>query len=211
MAKWETWELASHVLEYEDETHTYICDGIVIPSVTQLIERRFGDKYSRVPRRILEEAARKGTLLHKAIENAEKSGFADAYELSPEEWEIAAEFGSYLFLKQENSLTVEGSELPLLIPYKEKIIAAGRMDILAVNGDGDHGVVDVKRTSKLDDDYLSYQLELYNRGLLYTYDIKANFHGCLWLRNKAREYRLIEPCETLVDELLEEYINEIRC
>ena len=211
MAKWESWELKGHILEYEDESHTYVCDGMVIPSVTQIMGLRFGNKYSGVPHHVLEEAARKGTLLHKAIENAEKSGFADAYELSPEEWEIAAEFGSYLFLKRENGLTVDASEIPLLIPYKERIIAAGRMDVLAVNGDGEHGVVDVKRTSKLDSEYLAYQLKLYDRGLLYTYDIEAKFHGCLWLRNKIREYRLIDPCEALVDELLEEYINGVRC
>lgn len=210
MNNWESWDIRGHTLEYDDESHTYLCDGLIVPSVTEIMEKkRFSRKYQYVPKNVLMEAARKGTLLHHTIEKAEKSGFFDKYDLLPEEQEIAEEFASYFVLKKENGLICEGNELPLLIPYKGKIIAAGRMDILAVNGNGEIGVVDIKRTANLDEKYLSYQLTLYGRGLQYCYNIKPAFYGCLWLRESKRKYKLIEPCENLVEELLEEVANEV--
>ena len=33
----EQWQINGGVLEYIDETHTYLYDGIVLPSITQLL------------------------------------------------------------------------------------------------------------------------------------------------------------------------------
>ena len=33
----KTWELCGKTLEFIEETHTYLVDGIVVPSVTELI------------------------------------------------------------------------------------------------------------------------------------------------------------------------------
>ena len=211
MSRWETWEIAGHTLEYNDESHLYICDGIIVPSVTTLLKRRFAKKYADVPEFVLKRAAWLGTTLHGAIENAEKSGDAESYILTETEGAIKDEFSGYLSLKNQYGFTVEGNEMPLVIPYKGEIIAAGRMDLLLMNRDGQLGVADIKRTAKLDEIYLSYQLTLYGRGIKYCYGVDPEFYRCVWLRKKEKAYRAIRPCEAQVDGLLEEIVNENNC
>lgn len=204
---WESWTIRGHVLEYDDESHCYICDGLIVPSVTQILKRRFGGKYDGVPGHILREAARKGTLLHNAIEALEISirKGEDAPEHSAE---IADEMRSYDFLKRHYGFTVEGNEMPLLIPYKGKIVAAGRMDMLLVDKDGRIGIADIKRTAKLDESYLSYQLTLYARGMEYCHNTTPEFYRCIWLRGTERKYKEIRGCDKLVDDLLSEVAQD---
>lgn len=201
---WETWEIKDHILEYDDENHLYICDGVIVPSVTQLMQRRFGSKYDGVPRYVLNNAARLGNMIHHVIEKAEALKDASDYILSEPEYEVADEFRSYLAMKKRWGFTVEGNEMPLLIPYKGEIIAAGRMDLLLMNKDGKLGVADIKRTAKLDENYLRYQTTLYGRGVQYCYNIDPQFYACVWLRKKESAYRLMRPDDRLVDLLLEE-------
>lgn len=203
---WESWNIRDHILEYEDESHTYICDGLVVPSVTTVLGEMFNQKYANIPTKVLNEAARKGTLLHKAIENAEKAGsfgFAEDYILSPAEQEIAEEFRSYIFLKRSYGFTCEGSEMPLLLKFEDKIVAAGRMDMLVMDRDGRLGIADIKRTAQMDKNWLSYQLTLYSYGLAYSYNINAEFLRCIWLREDKRKYAEIPFCDDLAQEVLE--------
>ena len=65
----EVFEIKGGVLEYIDETHTYIYNGIVLPSITQMLKVKFGNKYDGIPKEFLERAAQRGTALHKAIED----------------------------------------------------------------------------------------------------------------------------------------------
>lgn len=204
MSNWQTWEIAGHTLEYDDDSHLYICDGVIVPSVTQLLKRRFGRKYEGVPKYILNNAARLGTMLHESIEQAELTGNAEGYILPSECSEIRDEFKGYLSMKKQYGFVVEKNELPLIIPYKGEIIAAGRMDLLLSDRDGRLGVADIKRTAKLDEQYLAYQLTLYGRGVKYCYGIDSEFFACVWLRKTERSYRMIRPRDELIDALLEE-------
>lgn len=208
MSSWQSWEIAGHTLEYDDDSHLYICDGVIVPSVTQLLKRRFGNKYNGIPKYILENAARLGTMLHETIEEAELSGNAEAFEISVERQEIKDEFNGYLSLKKQWKFQSEKNELPLVIPYKGQIIAAGRMDLLLSNRDGALGVADIKRTAKLDENYLAYQLTLYGRGVKYCYNVDPKFYACIWLRKKERLYKLLRPNDMAVDRLLDEVWNE---
>lgn len=202
---WETHEVCGHVVEYDDSTHTYIADGIEVPSVTQLLKRRFGGKYDGIPKAVLENAARLGTLLHETIEAAEK---ADDFSAFVPPAEVEDEFRSYRFLKKQYGFTCMGNEILLLIPYKGEIIAAGRMDMLVSSREGKTGVADIKRTSVLDENYLSYQLTLYALGLKYRTGTEAEFGRCIWLRKTERKYKAIPFCFDLVEELLEEVYRE---
>ena len=206
MGKWESWNIRGHTLEYDDESHTYLCDGLIVPSVTEIIRDHLGSKYDGVPADVLAEAARKGTLLHEVIESAEKSACAETYELSSDEAEMSDEFASYLRLKNEYGITCEGNEMPLLICRKGRIVAAGRMDMLAFNGDGELGIIDFKRTYELDDEYLAFQLTLYGMGVKYSYNIEPAFHACMWLRGKRGRFVPYEPIEKQVGEMLDEFL-----
>lgn len=206
MGKWESWNIRGHTLEYDDESHTYLCDGLIVPSVTEIIREYLGSKYDGVPDDVLAEAARKGTLLHEVIESAEKSASAETYELSSDEAEMSDEFSSYLRLKKEYGITCEGNEMPLLICRKGRIVAAGRMDMLAFNGDGELGIIDFKRTYELDDEYLAFQLTLYGMGVKYSYNIDPNFYACMWLRGKRGKFVPYDPVEKRVEEMLDGFL-----
>lgn len=206
MGKWESWNIRGHTLEYDDESHTYLCDGLIVPSVTEIIREYLGSKYDGVPDDVLAEAARKGTLLHEVIESAEKSASAETYELSSDEAEMSDEFSSYLRLKKEYGITCEGNEMPLLIYYKGRIVAAGRMDMLAFNGDGELGIIDFKRTYELDDEYLAFQLTLYGMGVKFSYNIDPNFYACMWLRGKRGKFVPYDPIEKRVEEMLDGFL-----
>lgn len=52
-------------IDYDDEFHTYRLNGKLIPSVTQLLD---DGEYKNVDEKILEYARKKGTLVHKEIQ-----------------------------------------------------------------------------------------------------------------------------------------------
>lgn len=58
-------------LTYEEEWHVYKLNGVIIPSVTQLLDT---GEYINVPEVVLEYARKKGTLVHKEIEEYLKEG-----------------------------------------------------------------------------------------------------------------------------------------
>ena len=60
------------MLEFIEESHTYILNGEIIPSVTQILQDLFPLKYDGVPQEILDNKAEYGTQLHKFIEIIEK-------------------------------------------------------------------------------------------------------------------------------------------
>ena len=68
----ESWEIAGGLLEYIDETHTYLYDGVILPSITQILKIKFGNKYNGVSKEVLQKASERGTMVHQAIEDYEK-------------------------------------------------------------------------------------------------------------------------------------------
>lgn len=70
----DTWIIGAYTLEYDDDTHTYLVDGVIVPSITQMLSVKFGNKYASVNRSTLERAAERGTAIHKAIEDYCKLG-----------------------------------------------------------------------------------------------------------------------------------------
>ena len=101
----ETTEIKGGVLEYIDETHTYLYDGVVLPSITQLLKVKFGNKYNGIPKATLERAAEQGTAVHKAIEDYERDGIeSDLPELR-----------NYKFLKKAYNFECVSNEVPVVL------------------------------------------------------------------------------------------------
>jgi len=197
----ETFELRGHTMEYDDDYHLYIVDGIEVPSVTQILKRKFPAKYAGIAQWVLDTAARLGTKLHKAIDDHEAGREVD-------DSEVEEEFNNYLNLKQKYGFEVLRSELPVIIPYESKIVAAGRLDMI-IEMDGQIGIADIKRTYKLDKSYLAWQLALYSIGYRYTYGEHIEFHRCLHLRKDVADFVKISPANvTDVSALLKEVANE---
>lgn len=55
-------------LEFDAATHTYRLDGEPIPSVTTVLKSVGLVAYSHIPQEVLQEAAQRGTAVHKALE-----------------------------------------------------------------------------------------------------------------------------------------------
>lgn len=53
-------------LKFVDKTHTYSVNGIVIPSVSRVMEPLIEEKYRGIGKSTLDSAASKGTSVHNA-------------------------------------------------------------------------------------------------------------------------------------------------
>lgn len=58
----ESWEIAGRTLEFIEETHTYIYDGVILPSITQILKTKFGKKYNGISKEILNKASQRGKI-----------------------------------------------------------------------------------------------------------------------------------------------------
>ena len=193
----DQWDIKGGVLEYIDETHTYLYDGIVLPSITQLLKVKFGSKYDGISKAVLNRAAELGTAVHKAIEDYERQGIeVDLPELR-----------NWLFLKKAYQFECLDNEVPVVLFKDGEAVAAGRLDLVLTEKDC-MGLGDVKRTSTLDKQYLTYQLNCYRRAYTQCYGAEIAFLRGIHLRNDVRKYIGIPINENLVDEILNEYMKE---
>ena len=186
--------IACHTLEYYDEDHVYICDGVVVPSITQILKVKFGNKYNRVSGAVLSRAAEKGTAVHSAIE---------AYCKRGTESELP-ELRGFKFLMKNYKFTVRANEVPVILFRDDVPIAAGRLD-LVLEIDGKIGLADIKRTATLDKEYLAYQLNLYRIAYQQCYRTPIEFLKGVHLREDTRKFVDIPINEEIPLELVKEY------
>ncbi len=189
-----TREIRGHTLEYLDDIHCYLVDGIVIPSITQILKARFGRKYDGVDRRVLDMAARAGTAVHDAIETYCETG--EAAELP--------EVANFAFLQRQYGFTVLDCEKPMILFDNETPIAAGRCDLVLWQ-DEQIGGADIKRTATLDKDYLACQLNLYRIAFAQSYGIEWQFLRGIHLRNDTRKYVQIPIDENRAWQIINEW------
>lgn len=207
---YECWNINGYTLEYYDDTHEYLVDGINVPSITQILKTKFGNKYSKVGENILERTRIKGTNVHKAIEIYEKVGeeleLVTYDKFGIEDSNTLNELYNYKFLKKKYKFEVLDNEVPVILFYDNVPIAAGRLDlVLKINEEIKLG--DIKRTSQLDKEYLGYQLNLYR--IAYQQCYGTNIQGLvgLHLRDDKRKFVSIPINEEIVMDLIEEYLG----
>lgn len=187
--------LNRHEFEFIPEGHIYKVDGERVPSITQLLANRFPDKYKGIPTEMLQNAADKGTAVHKAIQDyCEKGIECDLPELH-----------NFKFLKKRYGFTVLNNERPVFLKVNGIIVAAGTYDMEIEMG-GLIGGCDIKRTSKLDFQYLKYQLNLYRIAEKQTYGKEWSFLRALHLRDDVRKFIEIPIDESIIKEIGEMYL-----
>lgn len=197
MNDYSYWKIAGHDLEYLDDVHIYLVDAVIVPSITQILKHKFGNKYSMIDRATLQRAAEKGTEMHKVIEDWCKDGTeSDLKELR-----------NFKFLKNKYHFEVLENEVPVILFVDEKPVAAGRLDLVIEDLDGDTGLADLKRTSNLDKEYLAYQLNLYRVAYRQSYDIEAEFLRGIHLRDDVRKYVDIPINEKMAMDLVYEFME----
>lgn len=193
----ESVEIKGGVLEYIDETHTYLYDGVVLPSITQLLKVKYGSKYDNIPKATLERAAEQGSAVHKAIEDFEKQGIETPLP----------ELRNYKFLKKTYHFECIDNEVPVVLFQDDVAVACGRLDLVLTEGDK-VGLGDIKRTSVLDKNYLAYQLNLYRIAYQQCYGTEISFLKGIHLRNDVRKYIDLPINENLVTEVINGYFKE---
>lgn len=193
----ETFSIKGGTLEYFDDTHTYLYDGLILPSVTQILGVKYKNDYASVPPAVLNNAAQRGTAVHKAIENYNNSGYDDGSEA----------VRNFRFLQKQYGFEVLDSELPLVL-FKDDIpIACGRLDMTMLM-DGETGIADIKTVSALNKDKIAYQLNLYRIGLMQSYGVDAKFLKVIHLRDGIRKVIDCPVNEGMTWELIERYLEE---
>ena len=170
-------EINGHILEYYDEDHTYLVDGIIVPSITEILKHRFGNKYAHVDRQTLQRASEAGTNVHDAIEFYVRTG--EVIDLP--------EVRNFIFLQQRYHFSVVDVEVPVILWMDDQPVSAGRCD-LVIEMDGQIGGADIKRTSALDKEYLSYQLNLYRTAFRQSYGVEWEFLRGVHLREDVRRF-----------------------
>lgn len=183
-------------MEFIESTHQYINDeGIIIPSVSELIRNYIGNEYTNVSKEILDRAAKHGTMIHEAIERYETSHNYDIEGYNEDETK-ALEF--FREIKEKENIYIADMER---IVYTKDY--AGRFDIFGqVNKQ--QAFIDIKTNSNYPKEHLELQLGLYiyawKQMLKTDNEYKAY---CIWLpRNKKPKFEEVKPCD-------EETVKEI--
>jgi len=194
MNEYESWNIAGHDLEYFDDTHTYLVDGIVVPSITQLLKVRFKNKYATVDASTLKRASEKGTEAHRAIEEYCKTGTESDLP----------EVRNFKFLQKHYGFTVMENETPVILFKDDEAVCAGRLDLVLMMDDKT-GLGDIKRVSTLDKEYLALQLNLYRIAYQQCYGVQIDFLKGLHLREDTRKFVNIPINEQIAWDLIEEF------
>ena len=193
----ETFSIKGGTLEYFDDTHTYLYDGMMLPSVTQILGVKYKNDYASVPPAVLDNASKRGTAVHKAIENFNVSGYDDGSEA----------VRNFKFLQKQYGFEVLDSELPIVI-FKDDIpIACGRLDMTMLM-DGETGIADIKTVSALNKEKIAYQLNLYRIGLMQSYGVDAKFLKIIHLRDGIRKVIDSPINEGMTWELIDKFLEK---
>lgn len=193
----ETFSIKGGTLEYFDDTHTYLYDGLMLPSVTQILGVKYKNDYASVPPAVLNNAAKRGTAVHKAIENFNVSGYDDGSEA----------VRNFKFLQKQYGFEVLDSELPIVLFKNDMPIACGRLDMTMLM-DGQTGIADIKTVSALNKEKIAYQLNLYRIGLMQSYGVDAKFLKIIHIRNGIRKVIDSPVNEGMAWELIERFLEE---
>lgn len=192
----ESWNLNGYTLEYDDDTHTYLVDGVIVPSVTQVLKVKFGGMYTNVAPEILKKAGERGTAVHKSIEDYCTKGI----DLG------TTEVRHFRFLKSYYDLKPVKNEIPIIVCKDDIPVTAGRLDMIIDKGD-DRAVADIKTTSTLNKEYLAYQLNLYRIGVLQCYPYLGDITKLYGIHIREDKRKLVEipVSERIAWDILEEY------
>jgi hypothetical protein len=175
-----------------EDVHKYYVDNVEVPSVTTILGSTiFKSKYSAVPPFVLQRAADFGSKVHRAIETHDIDGLNDNH---------IQRVIDYVNLVKTHKITELEHETLLAFNYDY----AGTMDLL-IEIDGEKALADIKTTSKLDLDYLSWQLSFYARAI----DFKGKLYA-FWIPNKRYGSPAFVEVERKSDDEIDKVLQEYK-
>lgn len=172
---------------FSELDHTYTLDGKSLSGVTSILNRQlFADKYSGISDEVLNKAAEYGKGIHESIELYDSLGIGEDEDAVK----------SYIKLCQKEGLTRLDNEY--LISDNDYV--ASSIDVVF----DDCSLADIKTTSHLDEEYVSWQLSIY----AYLFekqnpDLQANRLLAIWIP-KARygKPKVVEVSRKPVSEVI---------
>lgn len=180
------------MIEFLEQDHLYLVDGVITPSVSQIIKSVL-DEYPNVPKHVLQNKAEYGTKVHELIERLEKG-------------ETLEELAVIASDEQRNSLVAYKAireEHPFQIKDMEQIVGnercCGRYDILTTDG----MLIDLKTNARLPKRHLEIQLGLY----YYLMGMESHAGACIWLpkKGKAKWVEVTPISNAECEEILKQY------
>ena len=172
---------------FSELDHTYTLDGKSLSGVTSILNRQlFADKYSGISDEVLNKAAEYGKGIHESIE------LYDSLGIGEDEDAVKA----YIKLCQKEGLTRLDNEY--LISDNDYV--ASSIDVVF----DDCSLADIKTTSHLDEEYVSWQLSIYAYLFeLQNPDLQANRLLAIWIP-KARygKPKVVEVSRKPVSEVI---------
>jgi hypothetical protein len=173
-------------VSFEDITHSYLLDNeIYLMGVTSLMKKHsLAPNYEGIPDDVLQKAAERGSKVHKDIED-----YCNGNTVA-----MTKELKAYI------SCGVKAIANEYLVSDNE--IVASSIDIVADAGNGAVDLIDIKTTSTLHTDALSWQLSIYAFLFkLQNPDIKiAGLYG---LHIKAGKANLVQVPKKPEDEIID--------
>lgn len=190
------WQINNHIVEFLEEQHIYLVDGILVPCVSNILAYKFND-YTGVSREVLQRASELGTELHRSIELYEQQGITSDLK----------EFKNYLFLKKQFKFENVSNELPVLYEKGGRVLFVGTLDQV-ITIDGKLGINDFKRVSAPNKEKIAYQLNFYKMAYEQSYGKKIEFLSFTHLREDVRKFHRLPINEEMAISLLNEFLEQ---
>ena len=141
-------------VKYDPVGHTYTnAEGLELSGITGIIKQFICPNiYADVPAKVLEKARERGTKLHALLELYANGTFADVTE---EDKEVIENFNAMTLALED--YTCLASEY--VVSNNE--LTASPIDLLALDYEGNLTIIDLKTTSALNIDFVTWQLNFY--------------------------------------------------
>jgi len=169
-------------LVFDEAHHIYTLNGIVLPSVTQIMTPLRESNYGGIPEYVLQRAADRGTAVHQAIDIYLDYGVID----------IDPRYSEYVdaFLKWmgEVNPTIIATEQAI---YHPSMMYCGTADCVCEIG-GKTVLIDYKTTSTVHDKLVRVQLQAYESALV-EHGIKIEEKRILQLKSGGEYAEYIYP------------------
>lgn len=161
------------MIDFLEEPHIYLVDGVITPSVSEILHFIFPEKYKNVSSYILNKKAQYGTTIHQSVEMLENNlkimSIEEAFNVTVQALDMnyIQEVSLHQYLKLKDKYQIEVIEQEQMIHFKDYY--AGRFDMIA-RIKNNLCLCDIKTTAELDEEYLSWQLSYYEMAVGKKFD-----------------------------------------
>jgi hypothetical protein len=182
---------------FQADGHRYLLGEQPLTSVTTLLKQKiFTDMYGNIPQEILDKAAEHGTMVHEACELIDDLGVESTIP----------EAISYKTIRDSHpELEYVCSEYLV----SDNTILAGSIDKVFKVGDNEYVLADIKNTSELKEEYVTWQTSIYAH-LFELQNPHAKVVGlyAIWLKNENYKFLPLQRIpQEHIDALIEAYTN----